>query len=196
MTGWSLAGFDPGRTGNAHPTFAPQGTYPCKEDKWIAISCKSDAQWLALAGVIDKPEWLAVDSAFSEVTARASNRDQIDQSIGEWTRSQDHLELMHRLQKLGIPAGAVMDGPDLLDDPHLNARGSLLPQDRPGVGVKHYPNQPYHFRNAGPVPNLRAPLLGEHTEEILTELVGLSPDEITELTLADVIGTIPLAARE
>jgi crotonobetainyl-CoA:carnitine CoA-transferase CaiB-like acyl-CoA transferase len=195
MTGWSLAGFDPGRTGNTHPAYAPQGIYPCREDNWIAISCKTDAHWLALAKVIDEPEWTAANSIYSQVNARSSNRDQIDRSIGEWTRSQNHVELMHRLQGLGIPAGAVMDGPDLLDDPHLDARGSFLAQHRPKLGVKHYPNQPYRFRLAETVPNLRAPLLGEHTAEILSELVGLSPDEITGLTSADVIGTIPIAAR-
>jgi crotonobetainyl-CoA:carnitine CoA-transferase CaiB-like acyl-CoA transferase len=195
MTGWSLAKFDPGRTGNTHPVFAPQGIYPCKDDKWIAISCKTDAQWLALAAAVNKPEWFAADSTFSRVETRASNRDQIDRSIGDWTRSQDHLELMHRLQHLGIPAGAVMDGPDLLDDPQLAARGSLLAQDRPELGVKHYPNQPFRFRFAAPAANVRAPLLGEHTEEILTDLVGLTPDDIADLTTADVIGTIPLAAR-
>lgn len=195
MTAWSLAEIDPGRTGNAHPAYAPQGIYPCKQEKWIAICCKTDAQWLALAAIIDRPEWLAADSVFTQAKTRSSNRDEIDRTIGAWTRSQDHLELMHRLQKSGIPAGAVMAGPDLLADSHLQARGSFIAQDRPGVGVKHYPNQPYRFRFAEPVPNLRAPLLGEHTAEILTELVGLSPDEITELTTADVIGTIPLAAR-
>jgi benzylsuccinate CoA-transferase BbsF subunit len=195
MTGWSLAGFDPGRTGNVHPACAPQGIYPCKDENWIAISCKTDAQWLALASVMNEPEWSAADSGFSQDETRASSRDQIDRSVGNWTRSQDHLELMHRLQELGIPAGAVMDGPDLLDDPHLQARGGFLAQDRPGLGVKHYPNQPYRFRFARPAPNVRAPLLGEHTAEILTDLIGLTTDEIIELTAADVIGTIPLAAR-
>ena len=195
MTGWSLAGFDPGRTGNAHPTYAPHGIYPCKEDRWIAVCCKTDAQWLALAGLIDTPEWLAPDSVFSRASERSANRDEIDRSIGAWTRSHDRLELMNLLQSLGIPAGAVMTGPDLLADPHLEARGSLIAQDRPGLGVKHYPNQPYRFRFAEPVPNMRAPLLGEHVSEVLTDLAGLTSDEIAELVIADVIGTVPMAAR-
>lgn len=196
MTGWSLAQVDPGRTGNAHPVYAPQGTYPCRQEKWLAITCKTDEQWRALAGLIDKPEWLSADCKFSAVKNRSSNRAQIDQVIGDWTRSRHHLELMHLLQDLGIPAGAVMSGPDLLDDPHLKARGSFLAQDRPGLGVRHYPNQPYRFRFARPVPNLRAPLLGEHVVEVLTDLAGLTPDEIADLVIADVIGTDPLAARE
>jgi crotonobetainyl-CoA:carnitine CoA-transferase CaiB-like acyl-CoA transferase len=195
MTAWSLAGYDPGRRGNSHPTYSPQGIYPCKNEKWLALCCQTDAHWHTLASAMDKSAWSGADSLFSTAQARISNRDQIDQSIRDWTRSQDHLDLMHRLQDLGIPAGAVMDGPDLLADPHLKARGSLLAQDRPQLGIKHYPNQPYRFRYAEPVPNMRAPLLGEHTNEVLMNLVGLTLDEINELTAADVIGTVPLAAR-
>ena len=102
---------------------------------------------------------------------------------------------MHALQSAGVPAGAVLNGPDLLNDEHLAARGAFLAQDRPGLGVKHYPNQPYRFRCAESPPNERAPLLGEHAEEVLTKLVGLSPDEIVELVIDDVVGTVPMAAR-
>jgi len=70
-----------------------------------------------------------------------------------------------------------------------------LAQDRPGLGVKHYPNQPYRFRCTEPQPTERAPLLGEHAEEVLTKLAGLSSDEIAELVIDDVVGTIPLTAR-
>lgn len=195
MTGWSLAEFDPGRTGNKHPTFAPQGIYPCRDSRWIAITCKTDAQFGALAGLLDKAEWLVPDSGFDSAKDRSSCRDQLDPAIGEWTKSRDCFELTKTLQKLGVPAGAVMTGPDLLADPHLKVRGSFLPQDRPGIGVKHYPNQPYRFRFADPVSNIRAPLLGEHVTEVLTDLVGLNSDEIAELIIDDVIGTLPIAAR-
>ena len=102
---------------------------------------------------------------------------------------------MHKLQAAGVPAGAVLNGPDLLDDEHLAARGAFLPQDRPGLGIKHYPNQPYRFRCAEPLLNTRAPLLGEHAVDVLTKLVGLSADEIAELVIDDVVGTVPTAAR-
>ena len=102
---------------------------------------------------------------------------------------------MHELQAAGVPAGAVLNGPDLLDDEHLAARGAFLAQDRPGLGVKHYPNQPYRFRQSEPEPNERAPLLGEHAEAVLTRLAGLSSEEVIELLIDDVVGTVPMAAR-
>ena len=195
MTGWSLAGFDPGRTGNTNLTCAPQGIYPCKDQRWIAIAIQTHVQWQTFARLIDHPEWSATDSIYSQLEGRRSNRLAVDQVICDWTRSRDHLALMHELQGQGIPAGAVMTGPELLADPQLKARGSFIAQDRPGLGVMHYPNQPYRFRSASPVPNLRAPLLGEHNSEVLRDLVGLSPEEITALESADVIGTLPMAAR-
>ena len=191
MTGWSLAHFDPGRTGNRHPTYALQGIYPCADNRWIGISCKTDAQWAMLAKLVGVADAIASGVA----NDRAGNRAEIDQLIGGWTCTRDRLALMDVLQKQGVPAGAVLAGPDLLVDPQLAARGSFLAQDRPGLGVKHYPNQPYRFHCASPVLNQRAPLLGEHTSEVLTELAGLTSDDIAELVIDDVVGTVPIAAR-
>ncbi|GIS69651.1 MAG: hypothetical protein CM1200mP9_04720 [Gammaproteobacteria bacterium] len=78
---------------------------------------------------------------------------------------------------------------------------STLPREgflgsRPSrFGVKHYPNQPYRFRHSEPEPNERAPLLGEHAEDVLTRLAGLSSEEVVELLIDDVVGTVPMAAR-
>ena len=160
----------------ANRTYALQGCFPCREG-WIAISCKTEAQRRALAG-------------FCGIAP-----DELETSLAGWTREHYKVALMHRLQAAGVPAGAVMNGPELIADPQLRARGSLLAQDRPGLGVKHYPGQPYRFTRAAPSPTMRAPLLGEHIEEILTDLAGLSPDEIAELVINDVTGTVPIAAR-
>src|SRR5205823_1314663 len=112
-----------------------------------------------------------------------------------WTRTRCHLELMDELQSAGVPAGAVMSGPELLDDPQLAARGGFLKQDRPGIGDKHYPTQPYHFRFAASPPDRRAPLLGEHTAEVLRQRLGVDDATLAELERDDVIGTVPIAAR-
>ena len=112
-----------------------------------------------------------------------------------WTARQEKMALMHRLQQAGIAAGAVLNGPDLLHDPHLAARGAFLAQDRPGLGIKHYPAQPYRLHRCVAPPERRAPLLGEHLEEVLAQEGGLSSDQIVEMLIDDVTGTEPLAAR-
>jgi crotonobetainyl-CoA:carnitine CoA-transferase CaiB-like acyl-CoA transferase len=214
VTGWTLAGVDPGRTGNTHPTRAPYGIYPCVgsgergagsggksssgpqlEGGWIAIDCQSDARWAALARLIGHPEWAAEGAAFATVAGRLDNRAEIDAAIADWTRTRGHLDLMDELQALGIPAGAVMSGPELLADPQLAAQCGFIEQDRPDIGVKHYPSQPYRFRFAASPPNRRAPLLGEHTAEVLRDYLDIDDATLTELERADVIGTVPLAAR-
>lgn len=195
LAGWSLAGEDPGRMGNRHPTAAPHNTYPCADDRWIAIACQDDGEWHALASLIGRPEWAKEPSPYAAATGRRGARDTIDAAIAEWTRPQDHISLMHRLQQGGVTAGAVMNGPELLADPHLAARGFFIPQDRPGVGVKHYPGQPYRFALAPPAPTRRSPLLGEHTRDLLCGMLGVSHEEYAALERDDVVGTIPIAAR-
>ena len=180
MTAWSLAGVDPGRVGNDHHHYPLQGVYPCRNDRWIAITCKTDDHCRRLSKLVGVA-----------TNAGALARDR----IAAWTAPQDHLALMQDLQAAGIPAGAVMNGPELLADPQLGAREGLLLQDRPGLGAKHYPAQPYRFRRAAPPPNTRAPLLGEHASEILKEHAGLTDDDIAELIIDDVVGTVPIAAR-
>ena len=121
--------------------------------------------------------------------------DVLERRVADACVGRDKTALMHELQAAGITAGAVLNGPDLLTDPHLRARGGFVAQDRPGVGIKHYPNQPYRLFHAPEPPTQRAPLLGEHLEEVLTEYAGLTPDDMVELIIDDVIGTEPIAAR-
>ncbi len=194
MTGWSLAGVDPGRVGNAHPVFAPQGFYPCREGGWIGITCRDERQWQALALHIQRPDLLD-DPACATASGRKTDQKRLDAAIGEWTRHHDAIDLMHSLQRAGVAAGAVLNGPQLLADPQLQARRAFVPQVRPGLGVHHYPVQPYQFTRTEASPNNRAPLLGEHLTEVLTERAGLTDDDIVALIIDDVVGTVPIAAR-
>ena len=183
MTAWSLAGVDPGRVGNAHHHYPLQGVFACRDDRWIAITCKTSAHCAALADLVGEP---AIAAGAGDTSTNA---------IAAWTAPRDHLALMTELQAAGIPAGAVMNGPELLDDDQIAARNGLFVQDRPGLGPKHYPGQPYRFRLAPTPPNRRAPLLGEHSSEVLKEYAGLTDDDIAELVVGDVVGTVPIAAR-
>lgn len=178
MTGWSLAAVDPGRRGNSNPAYLLQGIYPCGDDGWIAISCKSDDHLARLTGLV-------------QPHADVLN----EQDVSNWTAAHDKHHLMELLQGEGVPAGAVLDGPELLADEHLLRRGAFIPQDRPGVGIKHYPNQPYRLCLSDAPPTRRAPLLGEHLEEVLEVEAGLSSEQIVELVIDEVIGTVPLAAH-
>ncbi len=180
--------------GNRHPTMAPHGVYPCAgDDRWIAVAVGTDAEFAALCRVMGRPE-LADDERFVDVLSRLRNRDALDAIIADWTRRHDHLELMYRLQAAGVPAGAVVDGRELLADPHLKAREFFRELDQPGAG--RYPVSFGGLKlHRTPARIIRpAPRLGEHNEYILKELLGLSDEEIAALERDGVIGRVPVAA--
>ena len=109
--------------GNRSASAAPQGVYPCAGgDQWIAIAVESDAQWRSLREAMGDPAW-AKDAGLETAEGRRARHDEIDGALAVWTRGVGHVELMHRLQRRGVPAGAVLTGRELLRDAQLEARG-------------------------------------------------------------------------
>ena len=193
VTAYSISGEDPGRLGNRHPRMAPHGTYPCRDDRWIAVACETDAQFADLARLMGRDDWLEMASDFVH---RDAAREAIDAAIREWTRDRDADRLMRELQGLGIPAGAVYSGRDLLADQHLAAREFFITQQHTYAGEHRYPLQPYRFANwAGPEVDRPSPTLGRDTREVLARLTSLTEAEVDRMEADDVIGTIPLAER-
>ena len=178
-------GDDPGRVGNLHPQWAPHGTYPCRDGRWIAIACRRDDEWRRLWAELDGGETPHPASA-----DRQANRDAVDALVGDRTRARDAFDLMHRLQRAGVPAAVVMDGKDLLEDLHL--ADWFIEQEREGIGPMRYLGQAFHYRHTPlPAPR-RTAYLGEHNTEILGGELGLSAEELAELERDHVIGTAPL----
>ena len=193
LTAYSLTGEDPGRRGNDHHAVAPHGTYPCLDDRWIAIACETDAQFGDLAALMGREDWF---EPLAEFSTRDSARSYIDAEIAEWTRDQDAYRLMRELQGLRIAAGVVYDGRDLLEDQHLQSRGFFITQHHTYAGAHRYPLQPYRFANwRGPEVERPSPTLGRDTREVLARLTSLTQAEVDQMEADDVIGTIPLAAR-
>ena len=193
ITAYAISGRDPGRVANHHPRMAPHNTYPCANDKWLAIACETDLQFERLARRMGRLDWLERFAAFAD---RDAARTELDAQIAEWTRAQDAASLMRELQAIGVTAGAVYHGLDLLEDPHLGERGFQITQHHRYAGTKRYPLQPYRFRHwANPRSDRPSPTLGQHTREVLARLTSLTTAEVDQLEADDVIGEIPLAAR-
>ena len=171
-----------GRTGNRLAGYAPRGVYPVRgEDRWIAISIGSDAQWLALGAVLGgdemgKAEW-------GTQAGRLCAMDEIDRAIAARSADRDGYALMQALQDHGVPAGVVQNAADLVDhDPQLKHRGHWRYLPHSEMGNSLYNGPPFQFAS-GPIgPRFAAPLLGEHTVEILTERAGLALSDIDDLT--------------
>lgn len=174
--------------GNHDPDCSPHNVYPCSgEDEWVSISVESDEQWVALAGVMGRPEWLR-DERFAGRAARKRHEAQLDRDIGEWTRRQTKRGVMERLQALGIASAAVLKPMELLDDPQLEARGMHRKLARKYVGEHRYPGFPLRFSDAVCEQRSAAPTLGQHNGEVLGDLLGVTPEELEALRQSGVIG--------
>lgn len=178
-------GADSGRIGNAdrYDQRVPHAVFRCRgEDRWIAIVVHDDGDWARLVDLVkadgataltDHPEW-------STLAGRLPCREEIEFAIDAWTSRHDPHELMHRLQEAGIDAGVVQNQQDVTEDPQLTLRGHAQPVDHPEVGVQAYDS--YSFRFDGErTPLGPAPLLGQHTREVLVDALGLSEEEFISL---------------
>ncbi|MBF6600555.1 MAG: CoA transferase [Dehalococcoidia bacterium] len=179
------------RRGNRGDHAAPQGCYRCAgDDRWCVISVSDDAEFARMVAAMDHPEW-ADDQRFSTVLARFDHHDELDAAISEWTSQRDHYDVMHTLQAAGVKAAAVLDGKEVLFDPHLRARGQFDMVEQPLLGRR--PVQKHlaaKFRRFEAKTRTPAPLLGEHNEEVLREL-GYGDDDIARLKAEGVIADAP-----
>ena len=186
------------RMGNQDIVMAPHGCYPCRgEDRWIAIAVASDAQWASLCETLGQAEWASEDR-FTNILTRWDHRDELDRMLSNATRDRDQHELMHALQAKGVPAGAVLDGKQLLFDPHLRARGFYETVDHhPNAGMPSLPyaGRPWKTSASWEIPRRAAPLLGQHNMEVLSELLGIPAPDVTEMESEGVIGREPLNAK-
>ena len=172
--------------GNADPLMAPHGIYPCRStegERWCAVVCEDDAQWHALVEAMGKPEW-ALDGRFATAAGRKAEERTLDARLAEWTATQSAGALAERLQAAGVAAGPAQSSADLHHDGSLVARRAFAWVEHPEMGRTPY--ETWAFRMGEDAAPRRAPLLGEHTHEVLTQVLRLSPDEIARLVAADV----------
>jgi crotonobetainyl-CoA:carnitine CoA-transferase CaiB-like acyl-CoA transferase len=174
--------------GNRHPRMAPHRAYPSAgEDRWVAIAVATDDEWRSLCSATGRRD-LADDARFATLPDRKANEDELDAVVGEWTRGRSHVEAAELLQSAGVAAAPVEDGRDLVDgDEHLRARGFYVELAHPAAGPTVHEGVAVRL-GATPGGVVRpAPLLGEHTAEVLTELLGMSQSEIDDLVAAGVL---------
>lgn len=175
-------GRNPTPVGNRRPGASPRGAYPCAgDDRWCVISVEGQDEWERFCRAIGKAEWCR-DPRFATPLSRERHAAELDRLVGEWTRQHTPREVMDLLQAAGVAAAPVQDVEDqLFADPHARARGLYVTLEEPAMGpvVTEYP--PARLSETPPSVRSPAPLMGEHTEEVLREVLGLSDDEIEAL---------------
>ena len=188
----ALAEGDPPRRGNRHVHWAPQGVYPAAgDDRWLAVSVTDDGAWLGLCGVLGCDGPGAEGWAGWGVDRRRAEHDRIDTAISAWTAELEPAEAARRLQQAGVAAAAVATAAEVMADPHLAARGSLVELDHPLNGSHRWVVLPCRLSRTPATYRRRAPLLGEHNAEVLAAWGGLGADDIAALAAAGAIATEP-----
>ena len=172
--------------GNRCDYAAPHNSYQCKgTDRWCAIGVFNDKEWEGFCKVIGNPAWTK-DPKFTTLLARKENEEEMDRLISEWTMTKTAEEVMTLMQAAGVGAGVTETPEDLLDkDPQLKARQLFQQVDHPMIG-KYYGSRPDFVMTKASTELRPAPLLGEHTEYALKELLKLSDEEIVELVIEGV----------
>jgi CoA:oxalate CoA-transferase len=178
----------PQRTGDTVPRLAPMGIYPTQSG-YVAICAPTQAFAKALFEAIEEPG-LATDSRFATRDARVQNVDELDALVRRFTSSMPSHEVLHRLERCGVPAAEVRDPATALRDPRVVARDETVPLLHPKYGAVddvRGMGMPIKFSDAAAGLDGAAPLLGEHNEFVYGEILGYSAETIQALKLQNVI---------
>jgi len=169
---------------------APSDVFPCRpggpnDYVYVYTTRASNDHWERLLHVVGRPDLLG-DPRFRSPEERARHLDEIDEVISAWTRQRTKREAMEVLGGAGVPAGAVFDTLELSEDPHLRRRGTFVTVQHPERGDFTMPGWPVRM-SCSSVPVTPAPLVGEHTREVLGAVLGLGDVELERLRTQGVI---------
>ncbi len=173
------------RSGNRDCAMAPHGVYRCREEKWVSIAIGGEVEWRAFCGVLADDR--LTDERFADEFTRWQNQEALDEIIEDWTKQRSHLEVMELLQPAGVAAMPVYGGEEIVADKHVQARGIIQEVEHPVMGKKKVLGPPWRLSKT-PARILRpGPLLGQHNDYVLGELLGMSKEEIERLTAEEVV---------
>ena len=182
--GWmdyAMNGLEPTRRGNRDPLMAPHNCFRCAgEDEWVSIACGTDAEWQALCGAMDQAG-LGADARFRTVQDRKANEDELEKIVTAWTRTRDKWQVTETLQARSVAAFPSMNSKDLADDPHLAQRGFFAELPHAEVGLRKHTGIPWLLSESPNGVQSQAPLLGQHTDQIMRDVLGYSDEHIAQL---------------
>ena len=169
------------RNGNRIDNAAPHGAFPCKgDDRWCTIAVFTDDEWQAFCHVLGDPAWTK-EFRFADLQSRKEHEDVLEELVSRWTSQHADYEVMNAMQAAGVPAGVVQTMADIVDnDPQLKEREFLLPVENSHLGVFGHPTPAYKLTKSK-ARVTHAPSMGEHTEYICIDILGMSDEEFAEL---------------
>ncbi len=188
---WTVAAYDKlglvrNRSGNRLDHSAPLDNYPSRDGRYVCIVAAGQTNFERLCAAMDRAD-LASDERYDTAAARARYNDQINQIVTDWTSGLDAAEIEARCVDHDVPVGTVYDVADLAADEHVLARGDILSVDDPVIGAVRQQAPFPRIVGQPVVPPAGAPRLGQHTDEVLSGLLGLSGAEIDWLRADGVV---------
>lgn len=155
-------------------------------DGWVAIVCATDEHWLNLIAAMGRPD-LGEHEELRGLKGRVARIDEVTDEIAKWTAARPRDEITALCQKHHVPAAPLRDVLEVLNDPHLHARG-FLTYHHTDAGRIALPNSPIRYDGSDLQSLSPPPSLGQHTDEVLGELCGLDADALAALRQEGVIG--------
>ena len=182
--GWK----QPERRGNRHPTrgSAPYNVYECV-DGHVAIICVTEAHWTNLLDVVGRSE-LTDDPRFATQALRAQHEDDVDAAVAPWLRERSKYEVAATLKENRVPAAPVRDLLEVTADAHMHERGMLHYVEHPEMGKVVLPSSPLRFAGSTPPGLLLEPDIGQHTDAILSDWLGMEEISVAALKVDGVVG--------
>lgn len=182
---------NPEPQGNRVRWAAPHDAYQASgNDQWVAIAVETDKEWQTLCDLAGCQE-LADDPRYATFDERWKNQNDLRASLENWTRRHSKIDIANQLQAAGIRAAPVLDSGDLHDSDYLKARGAFTRLTHAEAGTHNYQTLPFRLSETPGSQTSAAPCLGADTQRILTEILGLTADELSELERNGITSNIP-----
>ncbi|WMS40876.1 CaiB/BaiF CoA-transferase family protein [Acuticoccus sp. MNP-M23] len=190
-----MSGDTPIRRGNGHPTIVPYNAFPASDGMFI-LAIGNDGQFAKFCAAAGEPG-IATDPRFATNAARVRNRDAVEANVARLTAQRTRAEWMAVLAPLGVPIGPINTIPEAFAEPQAAARGAVVTHDHPAAadGIARTIGNPIKMSDTPVDYRRRPPMRGEHSREVLTELLGMDDDAIDALAKAGVVDLGDLAAK-
>lgn len=171
---------NPQRVGNSHPTSVPFGTFPTADDGEIIITCSRDAAFYNLCRALGREDMIT-DLRYSKAEDRRQHKAELTEEISKFTRAHTLDECAAILEAHDVPNGRINTMTMICDDPQIAARDMIVEVEHPVAGKYKMAGSPLKFGNYPETTYEPAPMLGQHTQEVLKEYLGMPQEEIDEL---------------
>jgi crotonobetainyl-CoA:carnitine CoA-transferase CaiB-like acyl-CoA transferase len=181
----------PSRRGNRHPLLAPHGIYPCAgEDRWIAIAVGDNPAFANLARAIGRADWID-NAGFGTAAARKQREDEIDAAIAAWSAKQDPHDAAAMLQAAGVAAAPVLHTEEIVENPHFIAADFFIDLVREYSGSQRQAGVAILQNGKRLGARAPAPLLGEHSLDVLEQHAGFTRAAYDQLVTDGIISFAP-----